>query len=215
MDKWMWRCCAPGSQISSPRDARASPAAIPPVSASYHPKQIAASIYNTMPKDVTTHTLTLHLMLWVTFHWVENLCLLNGCALYKAFTSHLMWWFGGCLASEVIETRCYDLPLNVHILMQRVGNLMGLLDWIKHIQSVFIWCMNDCGMYDYCFSFIFSSCCVQQTNVGHWASFWPYCFPSCFHYSSMLNNSLVFLLSARQLFSGMQGVFAVDRADAD
>lgn len=97
MDKWMWRCCAPGSQSSSPRDARASPAAIPPVSASYHPKQIAASICNTMPIRCHNSHTDSALDALGAFHWVENLCLLNGCVLYKAFTSHLMWWFGGCL----------------------------------------------------------------------------------------------------------------------
>lgn len=150
MDKWMWRCCAPGSQISSLRDARASPAAIPPVSASYHLKQNAASICNTMPKHISTHTLThinLHLMLWATFHWVENLpvCWMDvHCT--RCTLSILMWLFGCCLASEVIETRSYDSPLNVHTLRLHVGNLMGWLDWMNHFQSSSsgLWMFVEC-----------------------------------------------------------------------
>ena len=51
-DKWLWRWCAPASRIWSLRDARASPAAIPPVSANNQSEQAAASASNTMPKDI-------------------------------------------------------------------------------------------------------------------------------------------------------------------
>lgn len=141
----MRRCCAPENRIWSLKDARASLAAIPPVSTSCYSKWISASTCNTIQnnkksKKHNTHTdsYTLHLIL---LPWVLK-SVLKQCVLYKLFTF-----------SCVVTAASIHYLLFSHPEAERSHCASGM----KHAES---WCTNDCGMY----AFFFSSsgrCCVQ------------------------------------------------------
>lgn len=145
--------------------------------------------------------LNVTLMLWATFHWVKDahVCWMGvhctRCSHSNVVILVLPLSRGNCehvaMSYRLISTSWGSMlrSLCVCVIDSSIFNVLRLpYEWLRNVRLLFQLHQTFCCV----------QLCRQMRDSGHFFFFFPpYCSPSCFHFSSVLNNSQVFLLSGR------------------